>query len=144
MAFKRLLCVSIAVNKIEDSLPQYTEGLGLKLMGDIHEGERGYGLRIAELGDGNNVILELLDSPGPGPVRDFLEKRGEGIYQMRLETDGLYETAKELQSRGVKLVMPQPVGGGARIAEPDPDMSIAFVHPQSTSGVLIEMYPPKS
>jgi catechol 2,3-dioxygenase-like lactoylglutathione lyase family enzyme len=144
MAFKRLLCVTIAVNKIEDSLPQYTEGLGLKLMGDLHEGELGYGLRIAELGDGENVLLELLDSPGPGPVRDFLERHGEGIYQFRLETDGLYETTKELLSRGVKLVMPQPAGGGDPIPEPEPDMPLAFVHPKSTSGVLIEMYPPQN
>lgn len=143
MAFKKLLCVSIAVENIEEALPQYTEGLGLKLMGDIHPGERGYGLRIAELGDGENVLLELLDSPEPGPIRNFLDRRGPGIYQLRLETDGLYRTINELRSRDVRVIMPQPVGGGEPIKEPNEDISIAFVHPSSTSGVLIEMYPPQ-
>ena len=141
--FKRLLCVSIAVPNIEEALPAYTEGLGLKLMGDIHPGERGYGLRIAELGDGEHVLLELLDSPEPGPVQRFLEKRGPGIYQFRLETDNLRETIKDIQSRDVAVIMPQPVGGGPPITEPNPDIALAFVHPRSTSGVLIEMYPPQ-
>ena len=142
--FRRLLCVSIAVENIEEALPQYTDGLGLKLMGNIHPGERGYGLRIAELGDGENVILELLDSPGDGPVKRFVEKHGPGVYQFRLETDNLYNTVNELQSRGVGVVMPQPVGGGAPTTEPDSNIALAFVHPRSTSGVLIEMYPPQT
>lgn len=139
--FKRLLCVSIAVPNIEEALPAYTQGLGLKLMGDIHPGERGYGLRIAELGDGEHVFLELLDSPEPGPVQRFLERRGPGIYQLRLETENLYETINALGERGVEVILPQPAGGGPPPAQPDPDISIAFVHPRSTSGVLIEMYP---
>lgn len=143
LSFKKLICVSIAVESIDESLPQYTDGLGLKLMGEIHPGERGYGLRIAELGDGENVILELLDSPEPGPIRNFLDRHGPGIYQLRLQTDGLYNTIKELQSRDVRVVLPQPIGGGDPIKEPDEDISIAFVHPASTSGVLIEMYPPQ-
>ena len=142
MSFRKFICVSIAVESIEESLPQYTEGLGLKLMGEIHPGERGYGLRIAELGDGENVLLELLDSPEPGPIRNFLNKRGPGIFQLRLETDGLYKTIKELKSREVRVILPQPIGGGEPITVPDEDVSIAFVHPASTSGVLIEMYPP--
>lgn len=143
LSFKKLLCVSIAVESIEESLPQYTDGLGLKLMGEIHPGERGYGLRIAELGDGENVLLELLDSPQPGPIRTFLDRHGPGIFQLRLQTDGLYDTIKGLQSRDVRVILPQPVGGGDPIKEPDKDISIAFVHPASTSGVLIEMYPPQ-
>jgi hypothetical protein len=133
------MCASIAVNKIEDSLPAYTEGMGLKLMGDIHPGKRGYGLRIADLGDGNSVFLELLDGPSDGPVKRFVERNGEGIYQIRLATDNLYETVKELQRRGMRVILPQPVGGGEPITEPTPDMELAFIHPSSTSGVLVEM-----
>ena len=137
--FRGLVCASIAVNKIEDSLPAYTDGLGLKLMGDIHPGKRGYGLRIADLGDGDKIFLELLDSPGEGPVKQFIEHNGEGIYQIRLETDNLYETVKELRRRGLKIILPQPVGGGAPIDEPSLDIELAFIHPRSISGVLVEM-----
>lgn len=137
--FKRLVCASIAVKNIEDSLPAYTEGMGLKLMGEIHSGKRGYGLRIADLGNGDQIFLELLDSPGDGPVKQFLDRNGEGIYQIRLETDNLYETVKELQRRGMKVIMPQPVGGGEPLTEPTPDIDLAFIHPRSTSGVLVEM-----
>ncbi|HUF53777.1 MAG TPA: VOC family protein [Dehalococcoidia bacterium] len=142
MAFRRLLCAAVAVNSLDESLPRYTEGLGLKLH-RIHQGERGYGIRVAELGDGETPMLELIESPGDGPVRRFLEKHGEGLYQIRLETDGLYDTIKELEGRGVRTVMPQPKGGGERIAQPEEDITLAFVHPSSTSGVLIEMYPPE-
>lgn len=137
--FKGLVCASIAVNKIEDSLPAYTDGMGLKLMGDIHPGKRGYGLRIADLGDGESVFIELLDAPGDGPVKRFLDRNGEGIFQIRFETENLFDTVKELQSRGMKVILPQPVGGGDPITEPTPDMELAFIHPASTSGVLIEM-----
>lgn len=141
--FKGLICASIAVNSIEKSLPAYTEGMGLKLMSDIYPGKRGYGLRVAELGDGERMFLELLDAPGEGPVRRFLETRGEGLYQIRLETDNLYEAVKELQRRDMEVILPQPVGGGEPIREPTPDISIAFIHPRSTSGVLVELYPPQ-
>jgi methylmalonyl-CoA epimerase len=141
--FRGLICASIAVNSIEESLPAYTEGMGLKLMGEIYPGKRGYGLRVAELGDGKTPYLELLDAPGEGPVRRFLETRGQGLYQIRLETDDLYETIKELQGRGIQVILPQPVGGGAPINEPGRDISIAFIHPRSTSGVLVELYPPQ-
>lgn len=139
--FTRLTCASIAVPKIEDALPVYTEGLGLQLMGDIHPGQRGYGLRIADLGNGQQVFMELLDSPGPGPIQRFLERRGPGVYQLRLETANLYETVKALRSRGVEVILAQPVGGGPAPTEPDPDISLAFIHPRSTFGVLFELVP---
>ena len=140
--FTRLLCVSIAVPNIEEALPAFTEKLGLKLMGEIRHGVRGYGLRYVELGDGNHNFLELVDSPQPGPVQKFLERRGPGVYQIRLETDNLYETAKSLREQGVEVILAPPEGGGPPPTEPDPEISLAFVHPRSSYGVLIELFPP--
>jgi hypothetical protein len=109
------------------------------MIGGIQEGKRGYGLRFVELGQAGVAFLELLDSPGDGPVKRFLEKEGEGVYQLRLETDDLYGAVKELQSRGIRVILPQPVGGGDKITEPSPDIELAFIHPSSVSGVLVEL-----
>ncbi len=141
--FHRLVAASIAVPKIEDALPVYTEGLGLKLMA-MNPGRRGYGLRLAALGDGESSFLELLDSPEDGPVSRFLARNGPGVYQLRLESENLYETVLQLQKNGVEIVFGQPVGGGPRYTEATPDIELAFVHPRASSGVLIELVRKKS
>ena len=55
MAFKRLLCVTIAVNKIEDSLPQYTEGLGLTF---AEVGIEGADTHVSEVGNTGAHVIE--------------------------------------------------------------------------------------
>lgn len=137
--FKGLVCISIAVKSIEESLPAFRDGLGLEVIGSIQRGKRGYGLRFVELGRDGKAFLELVDSPGDGPVKRFLDKRGEGFYQLRLGTDNVYDTVKELQGRGVNVILPQPVDGGDRMSEATPDIDLAFVHPSSAGGVLIEL-----
>ncbi|MPZ23460.1 MAG: hypothetical protein GEU28_07930 [Dehalococcoidia bacterium] len=137
--FTRLACVSVAVPRIEDALADYTEGLGLDLIGEIHQGKRGYGLRFANIGRDGQTFIELLDAEGDGPVRRFLDREGSGVYQIRLETDNLRETVKGLKERGVEVIIAQPVGGGSAPDELTPDTNLAFVHPKSTSGVLIEL-----
>jgi methylmalonyl-CoA/ethylmalonyl-CoA epimerase len=77
--------------------------------------------------------VELLESTAPdGPIAKYLEKRGEGIQHIAFRVDNLEEALAELKDKGIRLIdeKPRQGAGGAKIA---------FLHPKSTHGVLIEL-----
>ncbi|HSW35000.1 MAG TPA: VOC family protein, partial [Candidatus Limnocylindrales bacterium] len=67
-----------------------------------------------------------------GPVGKFLEKKGEGIHHLSFRVSGIEEKLKQLKEQGIELIDEKPRygAGGARIA---------FLHPKSTGGILIEL-----
>jgi len=77
--------------------------------------------------------VELLESTAPdGPIAKYLEKRGEGIQHIAFRVDNLDQALAELKDKGIRLIdeKPRRGAGGAKIA---------FLHPKSTHGVLIEL-----
>ena len=77
--------------------------------------------------------IELLESTDPeGPIGRFLEKRGEGIHHVAFRVENIEEALKELKEKGIRLIDETP-RTGARGAK------IAFLHPKSTNGVLVEL-----
>jgi methylmalonyl-CoA/ethylmalonyl-CoA epimerase len=77
--------------------------------------------------------VELLESIDPdGPIARYLEKKGEGIQHVAFRVDNVEASLKELKEKGIKLIdeKPRKGAGGAKIA---------FLHPKSTNGVLIEL-----
>jgi methylmalonyl-CoA/ethylmalonyl-CoA epimerase len=77
--------------------------------------------------------VELLESTAPdGPIAKYLEKRGEGIHHVAFRVENLDAALEELKAKGVRLIDEKPrIGaGGARIA---------FLHPQATHGILVEL-----
>ncbi|MEA3279481.1 MAG: methylmalonyl-CoA epimerase [Thermodesulfobacteriota bacterium] len=77
--------------------------------------------------------IELLESTDPeGPIGKYLEKRGEGIHHVAFLVENIEEALKELKEKGIRLVdeKPRKGAGGAKIA---------FLHPKSTNGVLVEL-----
>jgi methylmalonyl-CoA epimerase len=82
--------------------------------------------------------LELLESTSPdGNIAKFIEKKGEGIHHIAFEVDDLEAKLEELEKEGVRLIDKKPRygAGGARIA---------FLHPKSTNGILVELCEHKS
>ena len=75
-------------------------------------------------------MLESTDEEGP--IAKFIEKKGEGIQHIAFRVDDIEQTLKELKDKGVRLIDEKPRygAGGAKIA---------FLHPKSTNGVLIEI-----
>jgi methylmalonyl-CoA/ethylmalonyl-CoA epimerase len=74
-----------------------------------------------------------LESTAPdGPIAKYLEKKGEGIQHVAFRVENIEEALDELKQMGVKLIDQKPrIGaGGAKIA---------FLHPKSTNGVLVEL-----
>lgn len=66
------------------------------------------------------------------PIFKFIEKRGEGIHHIAFEIDALEDELSKLKSMGIQLINENPVEGAH-------NMLIAFLHPKSTNGVLIEL-----
>ncbi|MDK2871625.1 MAG: methylmalonyl-CoA/ethylmalonyl-CoA epimerase [bacterium] len=122
--------IGIAVKSISDALKLYEDILGIKCEGVEEVLEQKVKTAFLPTGD---TEIELLESTSPdGPVAKFIEKRGEGIHHIAFRVDNLEDAIRELKKRGIVLIDEQPRkgAGGARIA---------FLHPKSTGGVLIEI-----
>ncbi len=126
----RINHLGVAVSTIEDALKFWRDGLGLEL----HEIEvvEEQGVRTAMLPLGESRI-ELLEATGDDtPVGKFLAKRGPGIHHVCIEVADLAAKLIQLKEQGIRLIDEQPRRGAG-------GMLVAFVHPASTGGVLVEL-----
>jgi len=108
----------------------YGENLDLEIEGmeEIREQK----VKVASILVGESRI-ELLQPTDPdGPVAKFMEKRGEGIHHIALEVERIEWTLQKMREMGVQLIDEKPRSGAH-------GMKIAFLHPRSTKGVLIEL-----
>ncbi|MEW6725236.1 MAG: methylmalonyl-CoA epimerase [Bacillota bacterium] len=122
--------LGIAVRDLDQALKVYTEVLGLELKGIERVEEQK--VRVAFLPIGQSKF-ELLESTDPeGPIAKFIESRGEGIQHVAVRVDNIVEAIRKVKEAGLRMINEEPrIGaGGAKIA---------FVHPKSTNGVLIEL-----
>lgn len=127
---RHLQHLGIAVVSIDEALKFWRDGLGLEL----HEVETvsDQGVRVAMLPVGDSRI-ELLEATGDEtPVGKFLSRRGAGIHHLCVEVADLPASLEKLKAAGIRLIdeAPRPGAGGALVA---------FVHPASTGGVLLEL-----
>lgn len=121
--------IGVAVESIEETRGVY-EALGLEVE-SIEEVEE-QKVRVAFLPVGETKI-ELLESTDPeGAIARFIDRNGPGIQHVALRVDDIERALSELKERGMRLIDEEPrVGaGGAKIA---------FLHPKSTKGVLLEL-----
>ncbi|MCU9613808.1 methylmalonyl-CoA epimerase [Caldibacillus lycopersici] len=122
--------IGIAVQSLEQALPFYVDILQFK---HVHteevESER---VRVAFI-QTDNCKIELLEPMDESsPVYTFLQKRGEGVHHIALETEKIEADIDSLTEKAVRLINQQPKqgAGGARVA---------FLHPKSANGVLYEL-----
>jgi methylmalonyl-CoA epimerase len=106
-------------------------GLELESIEDVKDQK----VKVALLKVGETDIELLEATAADSPVARFIEKRGEGFHHLTLEVDDIETELKRLKEMDVKLVDEIPrIGAGGR--------RIAFIHPQSTGGILIELCQP--
>ena len=121
--------IGIAVKDLEKALEFY-ETLGMEAEGtEVVEEQK---VRVAFLPTGDSE-LELLESTSPdGPIAKHIEKKGEGIQHLALRVENIEEAIADLMEKGVRMIDEKPRygAGGAKIA---------FVHPKSTNGILLEL-----
>lgn len=127
---KRINHIGIAVNRLEDALPFYTDVLGLSV--DAIEEIESEGVKIAFLKIGETRIELLEPLHEQSPIKKFLEKRGEGIHHIALEVDDIEERLAQMKRKGIQLVNEEPKEGAKK-------SKIAFIHPKAANGVLVEL-----
>lgn len=127
---KKIAHIGIAVQSIEQTLPFYTEQLGLKLEG-IEEVESEQ-VKVAFLKIGETMFELLEPLSESSAIYTYLEKNGEGIHHIALEVDNIEHRLTNLKNGGIRLIHEQPKLGAN-------NSKIAFLHPKSTYGVLFEL-----
>lgn len=131
--FKKVDHIGIAVSGLEEAIDFYTKMLG---KGPDHlEEVADQKVRTAFFAVGETNLELLFPTSSESPVAKHLEKRGAGIHHICLEVHDIDARLAELKAKGVKLVdeVPRMGAHGKRIA---------FVHPKSTGGVLVELSEP--
>lgn len=126
---KGLEHVGIAVSNLDEALTIFEKTLGLKVESIIKVKEQGARVAILPLG---GTKIELLEPMGEGPLTRFLERRGEGLHHIAFEVSDIHGFLKGLKDKGIKLVDEVPRIGAE-------GFKIAFLHPKSTRGVLLEL-----
>ncbi|MEZ4704029.1 MAG: methylmalonyl-CoA epimerase [Bdellovibrionota bacterium] len=122
--------IAIAVDNLEDKIRLYTDLLGA---GPDHVEEvESEQVRIAMFRLGETKI-ELLEGTGAqSPISSFVTKRGPGVHHIAFRVDNIASAIEEYRAKGFVFIEPAPRPGAG-------GTSVAFVHPKSTGGVLIEL-----
>jgi len=122
--------LGIAVHKLEDAIPLYEKALGLKC--DRIEEIPSQKVRTAFFAVGETHVELLEPTADDSAVAKFLASRGEGVHHVAFHSEDLEAQLEQAAGAGVRLVNETPtIGAGGKL--------IAFLHPKSTHGVLVEL-----
>jgi methylmalonyl-CoA/ethylmalonyl-CoA epimerase len=122
--------IGVAVKNLEESLKFYQETLGLDLQGVEVVEEQKVKVAFLPIGDTEIELLESTDVDDP--IARYIDKKGEGVQHIAYRVDDIEKAIADMMSKGVKMIDEKPRygAGGAKIA---------FCHPKSTNGVLVEL-----
>lgn len=121
--------VGIAVRSIDESLAFYRDILGLEFEGIEVLEDRGLKTAFLKTGESEIELLEPISEDST--IYKFLEKKGEGIHHLALEVDDVEEKIESMSEKGANFIGEASIGAGGK--------KIVFIHPKSTSGVLMEL-----
>ena len=120
--------VGIAVRGLDESVSFYRDVLGMETV-PMHDSD---GARIAAFDAGPSLVELLEAESADSPIGKFIAKRGPGIHHVCFAVDDLDATLERCRAYGVRLIDERPrIGAEGK--------RIAFLHPSSTSGVLVEL-----
>lgn len=122
--------IGIAVSDLAASLAFFRDALGLEVDGSEDVGSQAVRAHFVHAGHSS---LELLEATAPdSPIARFIAKRGPGLHHITLRVDDIAATLSQLSARGVRLIDASPRPGAERA-------QVAFIHPASAHGVLVEL-----
>ena len=129
---KRVHHIGIAVNSLKESIPVFEKILGVKAHVQVAPDKT---VKEASFRIGDGVEIGLLEPAVAGSaVAKFLEKHGEGLHHIALETDNINAELKAMGEKGFQLIDKEGREGVAG--------KIGFIHPKSANGVLMELIQP--
>jgi methylmalonyl-CoA/ethylmalonyl-CoA epimerase len=130
MALSHIEHIGIAVADLKSAIGFYENVFGLKCYNIEEVTEQKVRTAFFLIGQ---TKIELLESTDPeGPIGKFIEKKGEGIHHIAFAVEKIEEQLLHAEKMGVRLIDSTPRKGAE-------GLDIAFLHPKSTSGVLIEL-----
>jgi methylmalonyl-CoA/ethylmalonyl-CoA epimerase len=122
--------IGIATHQLDDALALWRDALGLQV--EFTEEVTEQGVRIAMLPVGETHIELLEPLSDTSPVEKFLQKRGPGIHHVAIRVTDIRASLARLKEKGSRLIDETPrTGAGGCL--------VAFVHPSSANGVLLEL-----
>ncbi|MFH0990427.1 MAG: methylmalonyl-CoA epimerase [bacterium] len=122
--------IGIAVRNLKEAIEFYESSFGLHCYQIEEVKDQKVKIAFFRLG---HIKIELLESTDPeGPIGKFIEKKGEGVHHIAFAVENLGDALQHLSREGVQLIDNQPRKGAE-------ELIIAFLHPKSTHGVLIEL-----
>lgn len=122
--------LGVAVKSLDEAIPYWENVLGLKCYKIEEVADQKVRTAFFKIGE---TKIELLEPTCPeSTIAGFIEKRGAGIHHMALAVENIEEQLKDAADKGVRLIDQTPRKGAD-------GMTIAFLHPKSTEGILTEL-----
>ena len=122
--------IGIAVGDLDQSLAFFRDALGLEL--DAPEDVPAQRVRAHFLQAGEAAVELVEPTSDESPIAKFIAKRGAGIHHLALRVDDIVAALAELKAKGVRLIDETPRAGAH-------NSLVAFIHPSSAHGVLVEL-----
>ncbi|NSW51905.1 MAG: methylmalonyl-CoA epimerase [Anaerolineae bacterium] len=130
MRIKKINHIAIAVGNLDESMHFWHNVLGLQLNHIETVDEQKSKVAFFPVGD-SEVELVMPTESGTGLAK-FIDTKGGGMHHLCFEVDDLEDALHELADQGIQLINREPVVL--------PGRKMAFIHPKSTGGVLVELY----
>jgi methylmalonyl-CoA/ethylmalonyl-CoA epimerase len=122
--------IGIATRGIDEAVKLYRDVLGLEVAETEEVAEQKVRVAMLPIGDSRIELLEATSDDSP--ISRFLEKRGPGIHHIAVRVDDIQAALTDLKQKGARLIDQEPRQGAGGCL-------VAFVHPSSTGGVLLEL-----
>jgi len=122
--------IGIAVKSLAEVTKFYEDVVGLKVSGYDEVEDQRVRVAMVPVGESRLELLEPTDEQSP--IEKFMAKRGEGIHHIALSVDNIEEALERFRAAGVRLIDSIPRKGAH-------NTRVAFIHPSTTHGVLLEL-----
>ena len=122
--------IGVAISDLGESLKFFKDALGLDLEPPEEIPSQRVRAHFLQAGDATVELVE--PTSDESPIAKFITKRGPGLHHLCLRVDDIVAALAELKAKGVKLIDETPRAGAHQSL-------VAFIHPSSTHGVLVEL-----
>ena len=121
--------IAIAVNDVEESAKVYQQALGADNVEFETVESEGVKVAIIELENGRIELMQPTNDSSP--IKKFLDKKGQGLHHMALETDNIEGEVERMEGCGIQFL--------GKIRPGSAGTKVTFIHPKSLNGVLTEL-----